>query len=256
MKDKTFIKKQYLNNVMKSGRLLAFAFIFLFSIMSVYAITDEGYKQGEQSNIQFTCTVNYQIPSPSATYNFSIYYQNGTALINNAQAHAKGQGAFNYTLIFPTSEIYKVQSFCYDGSNGNFSETTYLNVSPTGKQIDNIGQISVGVIYFFLFMGFGLIFLGYLFLKSNSLWIVYTGVLLMLFGFAFLYYDLHLSNLYATTIAFNSGAGNVTTGAFVMVAKFLKVVPLIIGLVVVFSIVRVLRQSIKKKNSSDGWDGD
>ena len=58
--------------LMRDVKYLAFALMFMFSLVSVCA-TDV-YKQGDSSNIQFTCTVNYQVPSAGATYNFSIYY--------------------------------------------------------------------------------------------------------------------------------------------------------------------------------------
>ena len=78
----------------------------------------------------------------------------------------------------------------------------------------------------------------------------------MIIGFSFLYYDLHLSNLYASTIAINSGAVNVTTGAFLMIVRFLKLIPLLIAGIIAFSSVKLLRKAIKKRRGYDGWDNN
>jgi hypothetical protein len=122
---------------------LMFLVLFLFSFSFVVA---ENAKLGT-NNLQFTCTVNYGIPSNSATYNLSIYYPNGSYLVNNVQAQAKGQGAFNYTVNFPINGDYPVNSFCYDGSNGNFSNHGVYNVSPTGQPLSNSQSIVFGLIF-------------------------------------------------------------------------------------------------------------
>lgn len=251
-KEIKFNKSKFLNSNMESLKYFSFILLLVFSFNFVVG---ETYKAGEITNLQFICTVDNQIPSAGATYNFSIYFPNGTSLFNNQLAQANGQGSFNYTLTFPDSGTYKIKSFCYD-TLGNFSSEDFLEVTPTGKIIQDVGQISVGILYLFIIIGFGLVFLGYLFLNSDSLWVSYGGLFMMILGFAFVYYDLHLSNLYASTIALNSGAENVTSGAFVMIAKFLKLAPLIVAGIIAFSSVRVLKEAIKKKKSSDGWDGN
>jgi hypothetical protein len=204
-------------------------------------------------NLQFTCTVANQIPSPSATYNISVYYPNGSVLLNNAQTTAQGQGSFNYTLTHPVSGTYTLKSFCYDSVGNYSSEDTYF-CNPTGKEVQDVGQISTGIMYFYVLIGLGLLFLGYLFLSNRSLWVSYSGLFLMIVGFAFIYYDLHLANLYATTIATNSGAENVTTGAFMMFLRFIKLAPYLFAGVIAFSSIKMLKEAIKKKNSNDGWD--
>jgi ABC-type multidrug transport system fused ATPase/permease subunit len=108
---------------------LLFIFLFLFSLTFVSA----EYSQIGENNLQFTCTVNYQVPSPSAIYNLSVYYPNGTSLIQNVQAESQGQGSFNYTLNFSTEGLYKIKSFCYDTS-GNFSGEDFIEVTLSGQQ--------------------------------------------------------------------------------------------------------------------------
>jgi hypothetical protein len=154
---------------------------------------------------------------------------------------------------FSTLGSYCFNIQCYDGSSYE-TGSVCREVTPTGKIVSDIGSLSTGILYFFVLIGFGFIFLGYLFLKNDSVWIKYTGLFLMIVGFAFIYYDLHLSNLYATTIAINSGAENVTTGAFIMITNFLKLAPYLVAGIIGFASVKVLRASIKKNKNKDGWD--
>lgn len=241
----------YLNKKSKFNLLIVLMFTaFIFSFVS-----SQECKTNSPINLQFTCTVANQIPTNGATYNFSVYYPNGSVLIENSQAQAQGQGSFNYTLTHSVSGTYTLKSFCYDTA-GNYSNTETYFCNPTGKEVADVGQISVAIIYFFAIVGFGLIFLGYLFLNNKrNMWVSYTGLILMLIGFAFIYYDLHLTNLYASTIAVNSGAENVTTGAFLLFLRFIKLAPYIIAGVIAFSSVKMLKEAIKRKRSgSDGWD--
>ena len=231
-------------------RIITFSFALIF--IMTFSLAQE-CKINSPINLQFTCTVANQIPSDSATYNFSVYYPNGSVLVNNAQAQAQGQGSFNYTLIHPISGTYTLKSFCYDVAGNYSNEETYF-CNPTGKVVEDIGQISTGIMYFYVFIGLGLLFLGYLFLNNKNLWISYTGLFFMIVGFAFVYYDLHLANLYATTIATNSGAENVTTGIFVIFLRFIKLAPYIFAGIIAFSFVKMLRECNKKKNNNDGWD--
>jgi hypothetical protein len=108
--------------------------LVLVTLMSI-SVYAESAQQNVQTNLQFTCTVNYQVPSNSATYNISIFYPNGTTLVSNALTSSQGQGAFNYTTTFPTLGIYKINSFCYDGSNGNYSSSDYITISNSGDEL-------------------------------------------------------------------------------------------------------------------------
>ena len=181
---------------------------------------------------------------------------NGTVTINQ-KANKTGQTftSFISGSNFSINGDYCFNLECTDGGQietGSFCKT----ITPTGKQIDNEGQVSVGIIYFFVIIGFGFIFVGYLFLNNNSLWISYSGLFMMLIGFGFIYYDLHLTNLYATTIAINSGASNVTGGAFLMIVRIIKLAPYLVAGIIAFASVKLFRASISRKKSKDGWDNN
>jgi len=222
--------------------------------MSSFVLAEtEVYQIDVESNLQFTCTLNGAIPSELATYNISIYYPNGSVFLENGETTPQGSGSFNYSVVFDDLGIYKVKNFCTDGTYSYSKEGNY-KITPSGVEIDNDASISIGILYFYVILGLGLVFLGFLFLRNESLWVSYSGLLIMLLGFTFLYYDLHLSNLYATTIAVNSGAGGTTTGAFVMIARFLKLAPYIVGGIIAFFSVRTLRMAMGKKRGNDGWD--
>lgn len=108
--------------------------MFMLLLISFVSSEIEYIEQNVPSNLQFTCTIDYAIPSASATYNLSIFYPDGTTLVNNKQAQALGQGAFNYTVTFPEIGRYRVLSFCYDGSNGNYSSQDFYEVTGNGKE--------------------------------------------------------------------------------------------------------------------------
>ena len=130
-----------------------------------------------------------------------------------------------------------------------------LEVTPTGIVIsEGDSNISIGILYLYAFLSFIFLGLGLLLIRNDSVWVKYSGLFLMIIGFAFVYYDLHLSNLYASTIAYQSGAANTSLGIFVMMIRFLKLAPYIIGGIIAFASVKVLRTAIKRKKSSDGWD--
>jgi len=229
--------------------------LILFSMMFVSAGT-EYYAVNEESNLILTCTINGAIPSGSATMNLTVSYSNGTLFLDDVTATPIGNGLFNYTTTFLNIGTYRPTLVCVDGSNSNSDSSGIYEVTPNGKHIEGEGQISIGILYFYIILGLGLVFLGYLFLRNESLWICYTGLFMMLLGFTFIYYDLHLSNLYATTIAINSGANRVTSGAFVMIAKFLKLAPYIIAGIIAFFSVRTLKMAFGKRNANDGWDNN
>jgi hypothetical protein len=249
MKIVKYLNTENLKNGMlktKYATLLLFVCILCFSFTSASLGT---FKQNEIVDIRIlaNCT-NVDLTEVNDGTN--------TFLINSAMTNLGGQTwSYNFT---NTSKIgtysYSWNNPCVDCATNDCGNS--FEVTATGTYITDVGQISVGLIYFFIIMGFGLIFLGYLLLGNPSIFVSYGGLFLMLLGSAFLYYDLHLANLYASTIAYASGAENVTSGAFLMIVKFLKLAPLIIAGVIAFASVKLLSKAIKKKGSSDGWDDD
>jgi len=237
---------------MKIKLMLIFS-VLLLSMFCVSATT-EYYSLNEQSNLILTCTIDNAIPTGLATMNLTVAYSNGSLFLDSVGANPIGNGIFNYSTTFPETGTYRPTLVCIDGSNSNSDSSGLYEVTPNGKHIENDGQISVGILYMYLILGLGLVFIGYLFLRNESLWISYFGIFIMILGFTFLYYDLHLSNLYATTIAYNSGADGTTTGGFIMIAKFLKIAPYIVAGIIAFFSFRTLREALGHKNKNDGWD--
>ena len=124
----------------------------------------EQYKQGIPINLQFTCTLNNAIPDSSTTFNISIYFQNGSTLVNNQQATGQGQGSFNYTTTFPTSEVYTVKMFCLN-SNYNYSNSGNYLITPTGTTLDTV-QISIYI--FFLLICLAITFFSVKLFRENK----------------------------------------------------------------------------------------
>lgn len=232
--------------------------LFILGLMllsfTIVSANTETYKVNTLTNLKLTCTIDNAIPSASTTMNLTVAYPNGTLFLDNVGATALGSGIFNYTTTFPTIGTYYPTLLCIDGAESNSNSDGLYEITPTGLQMDNVGEISASILYFYIILGFGFIGLGYLFLRNKSLWISYVGLFIMLIGFAFIYYDLHLTNLYATTIALNSGASNVTTGAFIMFTRFIKLAPYFVAGLIAFFSVKTLRDSINIKKQSDGWD--
>jgi hypothetical protein len=130
-------------------------FIFMMIIVCMSYVQAQECKINEPVNLQLICTVASQIPSPSATYNLSVYYPNGSTLVNNVAAQAQGQGSFNYTLTHNTTGTYTIKSFCYDTA-GNFSSTETYYCNPSGKAITSqqTNLIIIGLVVFFILAGF------------------------------------------------------------------------------------------------------
>ena len=239
---------------MNTKLILMFTMFFL-SILIVSAGTE--YKPVNQEvNLILTCTIDNAIPTSFATMSLTVSYPNGSLFLDNVNATPIGNGIFNYTTTFPEIGTYRPTLACVDGLDSNSDSSGIYEVTPTGNHIDNDGQISIGILYFYVILGLGFLFLGFLFLKHESLWVTYFGLFIMILGFTFLYYDLHLSNLYATTIAINSGAGATATGAFMMIARFLKLAPYVVGGIVAFFSVKTLKEAIGHRNKNDGWDNN
>lgn len=112
---------------------LSLIFLFFFLIISVNAET-ETHIVDTPIDLQFTCTLNNEIPSASAVFNITITDRNGNKLVDNQRATAQGQGSFNYTATFNKTETYKVQMFCTDGTY-SFSDEGYYIITPLGGEL-------------------------------------------------------------------------------------------------------------------------
>lgn len=133
MKKQNYLNLEKVDNSMGKLRgIPLFVILLVFCVSFVFANgTTTNVPFNKTISIPFTCTVNNQIPSASATYNISIYYPNGSALVQNDKATSLGQGSFTYNILFPSTGTYAVQSFCYDVA-GNYSSSDYFYVSTSG----------------------------------------------------------------------------------------------------------------------------
>lgn len=221
--------------------------MFLISLASA-----EYLPHKQNTELQFSFTSNN-----ATSCNITIANTpEGVITIN--QESTKSDQTFNNTIGGGNFTILGNYCFNIECSDGVKTEggSVCRYITPTGKSISDVGQISTGIIYFYLILGLGLVGLGFLFLRNNSIWISYTGLFIMLIGFTFVYYDLHLTNLYAQTIAVNSGAENVTSGVFLLVLRFIKLAPYIVAGIIAFASVKVLRATINKRKNNDGWDNN
>ncbi len=78
-----YINTDNFKNTMRSDKAKGLLFMLVFALcflLTVSIASGMEYVESKiETNLQFTCTVNYQIPTNSATYNFSIFYPNATA---------------------------------------------------------------------------------------------------------------------------------------------------------------------------------
>lgn len=230
---------------------LLLAFIFGILLISLASVSGEEYKVG-LNTIQMTCTIGDAVPSASATMNLSIFHPNGSTLISNQLATAHGQGSFSYDATFPSVGNYLIKYFCYDGTE-SFGQESPLVVTPLGQSItDAESKISTGAIYFLLVLGIVFIGMGFMFMRGGF-WLGWTGIFFIAFGMIFLYYDLSLVNYYVSTTALG---GSTTNSVFLLVAKFIKLLPYISWLIVAFAIIGIFKIVKKNKTSHDGWDNN
>lgn len=153
--------------------------IFLISLTGLASAETETYKINTPTNLQFTCTSNGAIPS-GATFNITITDRDGNYLINNQQAQAQGNGAFNYTVTFPKSETYKVQMFCTDGRY-SYSNEGYYNITPSGF------NGTLGFYFLIFILSFGIILLGFymedpVIVVLGSFGLYFVGLYILFFG--------------------------------------------------------------------------
>jgi len=153
--------------------------IMLIGMIGLVSAETEIYKINTPTNLQFTCTLNDAIPT-AATFNITITDKEGNYLINNQQTNDLGNGAFNYTVTFPKSEIYKVQMFCTDGSY-SYSNEGYYNITPSGFS----GTLGFYILIFIL--SFGIIIFGF-YLKDapvvilGSFGLYFVGLYILFYG--------------------------------------------------------------------------
>lgn len=248
---KIYISKN--DNYLMNYSKLLLLFIVL-SILSINVSAQSPIVQGQPYNFTMTCSYHGAL-TDSAVARITVQQQDGSYIFINQTGINIGGGQYYYTGTSNSSQTLTISGECCQAGEC-YSGTEERDVTPTGKPVADSGQMGTGILYFYAIVAAIFIFIGYLLLMNESLWISYSGLFLMILGFAFIYYDLHLSNLYATTIALNSGAGNVTTGAFLMFNRFIKLAPYIVAGLIIFSSVKVLRSTIKKKGSKDGWDNN
>ena len=160
------------------NKLIMLLIVGMFMISFASAET-ETYKINTKTNLQFTCTLDNAIPT-SATFNITITDKEGNYLINNQLTNELGNGAFNYTVTFPKSEIYKVQMFCTDGSY-SYSNEGYYNITPSGFS----GTLGFYILIFIL--SFGIIIFGF-YLKDapvvilGSFGLYFVGLYILFYG--------------------------------------------------------------------------
>lgn len=117
-------------------KFVIFSFIFILLFCSIASASIEVYPEDKSIDLQYICTLNNQIPSASAIFNISIYYPNGTAMIENVGTTPLGSGSFTYTTSFSEQGIYKVKMFCSDGTYSYSDEGSY-KINYTGEEISN-----------------------------------------------------------------------------------------------------------------------
>jgi len=167
------------------NKQIIFLILIFFLVIPLISAETETYQVNQNVDLRFTCTSNNAIPSSSATFNITVNYPNGSSFIDNKQTTALGNGAFNYTVLFKETGLYKVQMFCYDGSS-SYSNEGYYDITPTGKiqtSISNnpiliiLGILGIGIIIFGVIKG--LSWLGFI----GSVMLILLGVYTMIYGF-------------------------------------------------------------------------
>jgi hypothetical protein len=154
--------------------------IFLINLIGIGSAETETYKVNTPTNLQFTCTLNDEIPT-AATFNITITDREGNYLVNNQETEDQGNGAFNYTVIFTKAEKYKIKMFCYDGTY-SYSDEGFYNITGNGFS-DNYGfyllifGLSAGIIIFgFAIKDYAIVILGSFGLFFIGLYILFNGI--------------------------------------------------------------------------------
>lgn len=231
--------------------VIALALLFILPIISATTIQVD---KVIPSVTQGTCANLYETCSNCSYVNItSILIQGQVTPIASNLAMEKTGTYFNYT--FCNTDTIGVYTYLVEGDlNGDIvTEGISFEVTKTGIQLsDAETNISTSSIYFILAMGIIFIVVG-LMIMRKGFWAVWIGLFCIAVGFIFLYYDLSMVNLYMNTINVSSSA---PSGIFLLFARFIKVFPYVVALIVGFAIVKLLKESIKLKNSKDGWDSN
>jgi hypothetical protein len=132
------------------------------------------------------------------------------------------------------------------GAIAGLWEVTKTGIAPTSEEV----EISKTAIYFILILSLTFICGGFMFM-GKELWTNWLGIFMMSIGFIFMYYDLIMVNMYINTIG---TTGQAVEGIFLIFARFIKLLPYVVALIVGFAIVKMLRGATSKKKSEDGWD--
>ena len=151
--------------------------LFLFSFVSA---DSETYKINTPTNLQFSCVLNNEIASAGSTFKITITDREGNYLVEDVTAEEQRAGAFNYTVTFPKSEIYKVKMFCTDGTYSYLNEGTY-NITPSGI----LGTL--GFTFIILILSLGIMALGFMLKDApivilSSFGLYFVGLYTLFFG--------------------------------------------------------------------------
>jgi len=208
------------------NKQIIFSLMLVFLLVGIVSAETETYKLNQETDLKFTCTLNNAIPTAGATYNITINYPNGSTFINNQDATALGNGAFNYTTTFPEIGLYKVQMFCWD-TTYSYSDEGFYDVTESGNKIPEGMLIVYGVIILIIF-GISCIFFILAFkIQDSSLKIFFW-----LAGFVF------LTGCMATITAISYNINPVSA-----INKIVLVITYILGLItfLIFALVLVQR---------------
>ena len=123
---------------MKNKMLLIFALILLMAIPSILAA--DTYKQGTIVDLTTICINNGTYCSGVAKCNITIFYPDGTILINNALM-TNNDNYHNYTLTANQTSIlgiYTTSMVCTEGDYKGYTSAIYEITSSGIKNISNL----------------------------------------------------------------------------------------------------------------------
>lgn len=175
-----------------SMKYLVIALICILCIVPALAQDpDFVFKAGDLIDVKVPCFNSGSYCSGSAQCNLSVYYPNGSILINNGEA--TNNGAFhNFTIQKSNTWIsgtYPSTMVCIDGAN-NGSSSFYIQITPTG---DN----KVNVFYFLIIiLSYGVLIFG---VWKQDVTISLLGAFALVFlGLYVLFYGLDIYKNYLT----------------------------------------------------------
>lgn len=226
-------------NVILKSMLVIFMLLFIFNFVS--AVENIGYAK------QNTC-ISLPQSDLNSTFQNITYIQHPDKTFDILNINMTKDGSFYYYNYCNTTQIgeYIVNGFSnIDSWAYTFQVTKQGNILTQSES-----TISSSAVYFLLGLGIVLIVFGF-FMFNRGFWSAWVGIFSVIIGFIILYYDLSLVNYYVNTITLSGSSAN---GVFMMVTRFIKLLPYITWLIVGFAIVYLLKNI--KKNNSDGWDNN